>query len=195
MKKFLAYAAPVLAGGLLVISMGMAQPVSVAIQDGEAKQGDTKQESTKQESSEQKDEKSETPIEDQFVPVDNMHHFMEYVCEPSYKALKVIMATEPADRKAWKAFKNHALVLAETSALVAARAPEDADKAKQWKEISLGVYKSGSALYKSAGKYKEAQKHYSAMIDQCNNVIPFSLKENISSKNPSGRPATKALRE
>lgn len=108
------------------------------------------------------------PIKDQFAPVEDMHHFMEYVCEPSYKGLKQVLATEPESRKAWKAFKNHALVLAETSALTAARAPEDKAKAKQWKQFSLEVYRSGTALYRSAGNYDDAKKHYGLMIDQCN---------------------------
>ncbi|MCP4096188.1 MAG: hypothetical protein GY748_08095 [Planctomycetaceae bacterium] len=103
-----------------------------------------------------------------FEPVDNMHHFMEYICEPSYKGLKQVLATEPADRKAWKAFKNHALVLAESSALVAARGPEDEAKNKQWKAISADVYQSGKSLYKSAGNYSEAKKHYGTMLDACN---------------------------
>lgn len=110
----------------------------------------------------------ESATEDKFAPVDNMHHFMEYVCEPSYKGLKQIMENEPKDRQAWKAFKNHALVLAETSALVAARGPEDPEKSKKWKQIALDVYTNGAALYKSAGKFEEAKKHYSAMIDNCN---------------------------
>lgn len=106
--------------------------------------------------------------DDDFEPIDNMHHFMEYICEPSYKGLRQVMATEPADRKAWKVFKNHALVLAETSALVANRGPKDEVKNQQWKAISAEVYRSGSSLYKSSGNYVEALKHYSAMLDSCN---------------------------
>lgn len=106
--------------------------------------------------------------EDDFEPIDNMHHFMEYICEPSYKGLKPLMATEPADRKAWKVFKNHALVLAETSALVANRGPKDEVKNQQWKAISAEVYRSGKSLYKSSGNYVEAKKHYSTMLDSCN---------------------------
>jgi hypothetical protein len=106
--------------------------------------------------------------DDDFEPIDNMHHFMEYICEPSYKGLKQVMATEPADRKAWKVFKNHALVLAETSALVATRGPEDELKNKEWIAISADVYRSGKSLYKSSGNYAEAKKHYSTMLDSCN---------------------------
>ncbi len=110
----------------------------------------------------------QTTTDDDFEPIDNMHHFMEYICEPSYKGLKQVLATEPADRKAWKAFKNHALVLAESSALVAARGPEDEAENKQWKAISLEVYQSGKSLYKSVGNYAEAKKHYGTMLDSCN---------------------------
>lgn len=110
----------------------------------------------------------QTTTDGNFEPIDNMHHFMEYICEPSYKGLKQVLATEPADRKAWKAFKNHALVLAESSALVAARGPEDEVKNKQWKAISLEVYQSGKSLYKSAGNYSDAKKHYGVMLDSCN---------------------------
>ena len=109
-----------------------------------------------------------TTADDDFSPVDNMHHFMEYICEPSYKGLKQVLESEPADRKAWKVFKNHALVLAESSAIVASRGPEEEDKNKQWKEISAEVYRSGKSLYKSSGNYAEAKKHYGTMIDSCN---------------------------
>lgn len=129
------------------------------------------QEKQKQESA--TDQTSEVQAADSeqvdFAPVDNMHHFMEYICEPSYKGLKKIMAKEPENRKQWKAFKNHSLVLAETSALVATRGPkDDEEKSAHWKQLSLDVYHSGKLLYKSAGKFEEAQKHYSTLIDNCN---------------------------
>lgn len=107
-------------------------------------------------------------IDEQFVAVDNMHHFMEYICEPSYKGLKATLATEPENRKAWKPFKNYALVLAETSVLVSQRGPKEAEKSKQWKQISLDVHQQATALYKSSGNYDQAQQHYSSMIDSCN---------------------------
>ena len=110
----------------------------------------------------------EPSIDDQFVAVDNMHHFMEYVFEPSYKGLKKKLATEPENKKAWKPFKNHSLVIAETTTLLAQRGPKDAEKSKQWKQISLDVHKQATALYKSSGNYEQAQKHYAVMIDSCN---------------------------
>lgn len=110
----------------------------------------------------------EVPVDEQFVAVDNMHHFMEYICEPSYKGLKATLATEPTNRKQWKPFKNHSLVLAESIALVAQRGPEEADKSKQWKQISLNVHTHATSLYKSSGNYDQAKLHYGAMIDSCN---------------------------
>ncbi|MGI9516328.1 MAG: hypothetical protein ACR2NP_04730 [Pirellulaceae bacterium] len=112
----------------------------------------------------------EPPVQDEFEPIDNMHHFMEYISQPSYLALKDALAAEPADRKAWKVVKSHALILAETSALVAARVPDDMDEelARQWKQTSLAVYGSGRDLYRSSGDYQQAREHYEAMIDNCN---------------------------
>ena len=126
------------------------------------------QETENQESNTKSSNSKEAADEEAFAPIDNMHHFMEYICEPSYKGLKQVLATEPADRKAWKVFKNHALVLAETSALVAERGPEKEAEAKQWNTIALAVYKHGKDLYKSSGKYDDAKKHYGLMIDNCN---------------------------
>ena len=149
---------------LVLCVFSVAANLAYTTQDQEKK---AKQEPATEQKSEQ-DSKAEVSIDDQFVAVDNMHHFMEYICEPSYKGLKSILANEPADRKAWKAFKNHALVLAETASMVAARGPDDVEKSKQWKQISLDVHKHGKALYKSAGKYEAAKKHYESMIDHCN---------------------------
>jgi len=110
----------------------------------------------------------EVSVDDQFVAVDNMHHFMEYVFEPSYKGLKATLAAEPENRKAWKPFKNHALVLAESTTLLAQRGPEEAEKSKQWKQISLDVHKQATALYKSSGDYDQAKQHYGTMLESCN---------------------------
>ncbi|GEM_PF-1138917 len=117
----------------------------------------------------QQDKEDPTPAEvDTFKPVDNMHHFMEYICEPSYKGLLKSLSSEPADRNAWKVVLNHSLVLAETSSMVAQRAPKEEDKSKQWKEIALAVHQSGTKLYKSVGKYEEAKKHFNVMVQHCN---------------------------
>lgn len=109
--------------------------------------------------------------EDAFEPIDNMHHFMEYISQPSYRALKKAFAGDaPKDRRGWKPIKSHALILAETSALVADRVPEGAseEEAAQWRQISLDVYNAGKALYKSAGDFEKAKSNYGLMLDSCN---------------------------
>lgn len=109
--------------------------------------------------------------DDDFPPIDNMHHFMEYISQPSYRELKKAFAGDPpADRRAWKPIKSHALILAETSALVANRTPKDAteEDKKAWRQMSIDVYNSGKALYQSAGDFEAAKKNYAAMIDNCN---------------------------
>ena len=109
--------------------------------------------------------------DDPFAPIDNMHHFMEYISQPSYKALKAAFAGDPPEgRRAWKGIKSHALILAETTAIVAKRTPKDAtdEQKSEWKEISVEVYAAGKALYKSAGDFELAKKNYGVMIESCN---------------------------
>lgn len=107
---------------------------------------------------------------DPFQPVDNMHHFMEYISEPAYKGLRESLKDEPANRRAWKPIKNHALVLAETAGVLAKRYPEDADEEqiKEWHQLSVEVYEKAKALYGSTGNYEKAVENFGAMIDSCN---------------------------
>ncbi len=107
---------------------------------------------------------------DPFQPVDNMHHFMEYISEPAYKGLRESLKDEPANRRAWKPIKNHALVLAETAGVLAKRFPDDADEEqiKEWHQLSVEVYEKAKALYGSTGNYEKAVENFGAMIDSCN---------------------------
>ena len=63
--------------------------------------------------------------DDKLKPVDNMHHFMEYIYEPVFNNLKKSVAKEPADKAGWTAIKSGALILAETSILLAKRTPPE----------------------------------------------------------------------
>ncbi len=129
------------------------------------------QEKSESEKAEMKMAKADADEEATFEPIDNMHHFMEYISQPSYRALKKSFAGEaPADRKGWKQIKSHALILAETSALVADRVPKGSteDQEKEWREISLAVYQAGKKLYKSVGDFEAAKKNYGVMIESCN---------------------------
>ena len=99
---------------------------------------------------------------------DDMHHFMEYVFEPSYKRLKAAMAAEPSDKQAWKGIKGDALTLAECANLLAMRMPKE--NGYGWKPFSLQVRGHGSQLYQAARKsdYPAARKAYTSMLQQCN---------------------------
>lgn len=129
---------------------------SFALQEPE----DSRSEKSRQASNQQT---SELP-----APVDDMHHFMEYISQPAYEQLKTALAQEPADRQAWSPIKSGAMILAESSILVTMRAPEE--NAEIWREISKQVHRHGADLYQAARrrKFDEAKNHYSKMIDNCN---------------------------
>lgn len=103
------------------------------------------------------------------VPVEpDMHEFMEYVFQPTYKRLKQAIAAEPDNRKVWKAIKSDALILAEGGNLLLLHEPKD--NGASWNEYSLDVRKEGAQLYKAAKAkdFKAARKHYEAMLQNCN---------------------------
>ena len=97
-----------------------------------------------------------------------MHEFMEYFFQPAYKRLKPLMATEPADKNAWKGIKADALILAEGGNLLLLRSPTD--DAATWSELSAAVRESGGKVYEAAKKkdYKAARQHYEVMLNKCN---------------------------
>ncbi|MCA9268694.1 MAG: hypothetical protein KDA41_09500 [Planctomycetales bacterium] len=112
-------------------------------------------------------EPKQASVEAQPVEAD-MHEFMEYVFQPTYKRLKQAMAAAPADGAAWKGVKSDALILAEGSNLLLFRGP-DKDRAA-WGEHSAAVRASGGMLYQAAKKkdYAAASESYKAMLTKCN---------------------------
>ncbi len=103
------------------------------------------------------------------APVEpDMHEFMEYVFQPTYKRLKLAMAAEPADKAGWKGIKADSLILAEGGNLLLLHKPE-ADAAT-WNELSVAVRESGGAMYQAAKKkeFAPARQHYEAMLKKCN---------------------------
>ena len=99
---------------------------------------------------------------------EDMHEFMEYVFQPTYRRLKAAMAEEPADNNAWKAIKADSLILAEGGNLLLFRTPEE--DGDSWDEISVAVRESGAALYTAAREknYESAREHYTTMLERCN---------------------------
>jgi len=107
------------------------------------------------------------------VPVENdMHEFMEYIFEPTYKRLSVSMGAEPVDNRGWKEIKGDALVLAEAGNLLLLRRPEDPTKEDlaHWQKHSAAVRGEGAALYQAAKKkdFAVARTRYAAMLTNCN---------------------------
>jgi hypothetical protein len=105
----------------------------------------------------------------QTQPVEkDMHEFMEYVFQPTYKRLKASMASEPADNNAWKGIKADALTLAEGGNLLIIRKPKE--DAAAWDDLSTAVREAGGSVYQAAKKkdYKSARQHYEGMLKQCN---------------------------
>lgn len=103
------------------------------------------------------------------VPVEpDMHEFMEYVFQPTYKRLKAEMASEPDGNAGWKAIKSDALILAEGGNLLLIRQPDE-DR-KDWMRHSVEVRDLGGQLYRAAKSkdYTAARRHYEAMLTKCN---------------------------
>lgn len=111
------------------------------------------------------------PASSQARPVaveDDMHEFMEYVFQPTYKRLKQSMSAEPADNAAWKGIKSDALILAEGGNLLLFRVPDK--EMVVWSEHSTAVRDLGGKLYQAAKKkdYATASQSYKSMLLKCN---------------------------
>lgn len=99
---------------------------------------------------------------------DSMHEFMEYVFQPTYKRLKVTMATQPENNSGWKAMKSDALILTESCNLLFPRTPdEDSD---DWKKFSVDSRTHGAELYQAARAkdFGKATNAYKMMLNSCN---------------------------
>ncbi len=103
------------------------------------------------------------------IPVEeDMHEFMEYVFQPTYKRLRSSMAATEKDNGTWTSIKSDSLILAEGGNLLLIRGPE-ADS-KDWNEHATTVRDFGGQLYRAAKKKDDAesQKVYRSMLDNCN---------------------------
>jgi hypothetical protein len=103
-------------------------------------------------------------------PVESdMHEFMEYVFQPTYKRLQKSIAAEPADKAGWKGIKADSLILAEAGNLLLDRGPKEG--ASEWNALSASMREDGSKLYQAAKAkdFKVARQHYELMITKCNN--------------------------
>lgn len=107
--------------------------------------------------------------EDAAEPVESdMHEFMEYVFQPTFKRLKPVMAAAPAGNQEWKSIKADSLVLAEGGNLLLIRQPND--DATDWAKHSVKVRDFGGQLYRAAKAkdFTNARKYYESMVKSCN---------------------------
>lgn len=110
----------------------------------------------------------EPPADSPEIVEDSMHEFMEYVFQPTYKRLKITMATKPEGNAGWKAMKSDALILAESSNLLFPRTPEE--NAADWKKFSAESRSHGADLYQAARAkdFDKATGAYRLMLESCN---------------------------
>lgn len=99
---------------------------------------------------------------------DDMHEFMEYVFQPTYKRLKASMAGTEKDGGAWKSIKSDSLILAEGGNLLLIRSPKS--DSTDWNEHAKKIREFGGQLYRAAKQKDEpqSQKVYRMMLDNCN---------------------------
>lgn len=98
----------------------------------------------------------------------DMHEFMEYLFQPTYRRLRAAMASEPSGNPAWSAIKSDALILAEGGNLLLIRLPEE-DQA-DWVRQSEEVRELGGQFYRAAKSrdFAAARQHYEKMLASCN---------------------------
>ncbi len=102
-------------------------------------------------------------------PVESdMHEFMEYVFQPTYKRLQKSISVETTDKAVWKGIKADALILAEAGNLLLLRVPKDGKI--DWDDLSVATREEGGKLYQAAKAkdFKLSRKHYELMVTKCN---------------------------
>lgn len=105
----------------------------------------------------------------QLKPVEtDMHEYMEYVNQPTYKKLREAMKKSPDGDAGWLAIKSGALILSESGNLIMLRGP-DGDRT-DWNAHAIAVREAGANLYKAAHDkdFQQATTHYRSMLNECN---------------------------
>jgi cytochrome c556 len=105
-------------------------------------------------------------------PIDNMHHFMEYVFEPRYKELKRALVAEPVDKQTWNKIKVGSLTLAEAANLLITRPPDEAqdDQKALWSGYARDVRSEATAVFQAARKkqFTSVRDAFHSTIQKCN---------------------------
>jgi hypothetical protein len=98
----------------------------------------------------------------------DMHEFMEYEFEPTFKRLKPAIAPDQAGQPNWKTLKAESLILAEGGNLLLLRAPKE--NTEKWQQHSKDLRLHGGRMYRTAKArdFKAARENYVLMVKTCN---------------------------
>lgn len=98
----------------------------------------------------------------------DMHEYMEYIHQPTYRKLRDVMKKAPEDDKGWLDIKSGALILSESGNLILLRGPKK-DR-EDWNAHAIAIREAGAKLYRAAHdqEFQQATTHYQAMIQKCN---------------------------
>lgn len=104
------------------------------------------------------------------VAVLDTYTLMELLFAPPQEKLKELMATEPADRRAWNTVKDQVGMLAEVSNLVSLRDELDYEKTEEWDQLAAKSREAAVALLEpvKAADYSASMEKYIALIESCN---------------------------
>lgn len=103
------------------------------------------------------------------VALVDVHELMETVVSRSFDDLKKGIATEPANRTAWRAVYASTVAIGESGNLLLFRRPTGTDE-KAWDVSAVALRSVAAELVKAAKKrdYAATKTHYAAVVNACN---------------------------
>ncbi len=98
------------------------------------------------------------------------YELMEILFEDPYELMKMALAEEPADRKAWKVVFDNANRLAEASNLLFFRETSDYEAEAEYKAMAAASRDTAIAIKDAvkAQDYAMAKEKFNAMRESCN---------------------------
>ena len=104
------------------------------------------------------------------APVEtNMHEFMEYVFQPTFRRLKPAMDPSHAAEPAWKTIKSDSLILAETSNLLLLHTPPE-EESREVDRNECGRSRRGQPALQvgTSTGFRGQPQTYEQMLTSCN---------------------------
>jgi cytochrome c553 len=103
-------------------------------------------------------------------PVLDTGETMDYFFEHPFEELQTAIATEPADRRAWRGLYKPTMQLAEGTNLLFIRNSEDYESTEDWKKLTVANRDAAMALGEQvkAKDYAAARTAYEGLVASCN---------------------------